>query len=115
MMSVLISLALFAASSVSAQEFLPSVTEGAQPWNSQAFDAQENRFMFAIHADLTGGERPRIFETAMAQLALLRPEFVISVGDLIEGGGDRDERRTIFLKQIRISRQNNAPAAIGQF
>jgi len=35
---------------------------------------------------LTGGERERIFEIAVAQLALLRPEFIINVGDLIEGG-----------------------------
>jgi predicted phosphodiesterase len=39
-----------------------------------------------VHSDLTGGERERIFEVAMAQLSLLRPEFIIGVGDLIEGG-----------------------------
>ena len=49
-------------------------------------DGSPDTFTFAVHADLTGGERDGVFEVAMAQLALLRPEFVISVGDLIEGG-----------------------------
>ncbi|WP_406644530.1 metallophosphoesterase family protein [Aliisedimentitalea scapharcae] len=57
-----------------------------KPWTHQNFDADPGKFTFAIHADLTGGERPGIFATAMAQLNLLRPDFVISVGDLIEGG-----------------------------
>ena len=39
-----------------------------------------------------GGERPRVFEIAVAQLNLLRPELIMNVGDLIEGGStDLDE------------------------
>lgn len=59
---------------------------GPNPWTHQKFDDDPGKFMFAIHSDLTGGERPGVFAVAMAQLAMLRPEFVISVGDLIEGG-----------------------------
>ncbi len=72
-----------------AGDFSHEIQDGPKPWKSEAFDAESDRFMFALHADLTGGERPHIFETAMRQLALLHPEFVISAGDLIEGGGDR--------------------------
>jgi predicted phosphodiesterase len=43
---------------------------------------------FIVHGDLTGGERPGIFATAAEQIRLLQPDFVISVGDLIEGDGD---------------------------
>ncbi len=42
-------------------------------------------FRFAIVADRTGGMRPGVFENAVARLKLLQPEFVLSVGDLIDG------------------------------
>ena len=55
------------------------------PWTHEKFDSSNDKFTFAIFSDLTGGERERIFEIAVAQLSLLRPEFIINVGDLIEG------------------------------
>ena len=66
-------------------EFRHDVTGEALPWTSENFDAADDKFTFAVFSDLTGGERERIFEIAIAQLSLLRPEFVINVGDLIEG------------------------------
>lgn len=66
--------------------FVVEPRSGPTPWNSTAFDADADRFTFAVHSDLTGGERDGVFEVAIAQLNLLRPEFIISVGDLIEGG-----------------------------
>jgi predicted phosphodiesterase len=56
-----------------------------KPWIHENFDADDDKFTFAVFSDLTGGERPRIFEIAVAQLNLLRPELIINVGDLIEG------------------------------
>ncbi|WP_193139045.1 metallophosphoesterase [Meridianimarinicoccus sp. MJW13] len=83
---------LLSAVSIVAQPFSHGIADGPTPWTDKVFDVGEDRFMFAIHSDLTGGERPQVFEIAMAQLNLLRPEFVISVGDLIEGGDvDRDQ------------------------
>ncbi|TFG92422.1 MAG: metallophosphoesterase, partial [Myxococcales bacterium] len=38
--------------------------------------------------DRTGGPRDGIFESAMPRINLVRPEFVVSVGDLIEGYTD---------------------------
>ncbi len=62
------------------------------PWNGANFDAADDKFTFAVFSDLTGDERDRVFEIAVAQLALLRPEFIVNVGDLIEGGTeDLDE------------------------
>ena len=43
---------------------------------------------FAILPDRTGQERPGKFEQAIATIEVLDPEFVISVGDLIEGYAD---------------------------
>ena len=42
-------------------------------------------FRFAIVSDRTGGPRDGIWEKAMDQLNLLQPEFVMCVGDLIQG------------------------------
>jgi hypothetical protein len=59
--------------------------DSGEPWTDQDFDAADDKFTFAVFADLTGGERDRVFEIAVAQLNLLRPELIMNVGDLIEG------------------------------
>ncbi len=61
------------------------------PRSDQPFDDPVNRFRFVIHSDITGGEREGVFEVAVKQMNLLRPEFIISVGDLIAGTDDRAE------------------------
>ena len=66
--------------------FQHDVTGEALPWTDENFDAADDKFTFAVFSDLTGGERERVFEIAVAQLSLLRPELIINVGDLIEGG-----------------------------
>lgn len=58
----------------------------AKPWTSENFKNNPNNFQFAVIGDRTGGADHRgIFDRAMDQLNLLQPEFVINVGDLIEG------------------------------
>ncbi len=66
--------------------FQHEVSGQVLPWTNENFDAADDKFTFAVFSDLTGGERERIFEIAVAQLSLLRPELIINVGDLIEGG-----------------------------
>jgi hypothetical protein len=66
-------------------EFVHDVHGAVQPWNHEAFDADNDKFTFAVFSDLTGGERDNVFEIAVAQLNLLRPELIMNVGDLIEG------------------------------
>ena len=67
-------------------EFKHDLTDGPTPWTSDEFELEEDDFTFAIISDLTGGERPGVYSTAVAQLNRLDPTFVLSVGDLIEGG-----------------------------
>ena len=67
-------------------------SDGATPWTHDRFDDAEEKFTFAIFSDLNGGERARVFEVAIAQLSLLRPELILSVGDLIDGGTEDRER-----------------------
>ena len=75
----------------SEDDFHQSVTSDSKPWTHESFDVDDDRFMFAIFSDLYGGERERVFAVAMAQLELLRPELILNVGDLINGGTeDRD-------------------------
>ena len=57
-------------------------------------------FTFVVHGDLTGGERPGIFAVAAAQINLLQPDFVINVGDLIEGDGGDADARTVTVEVI---------------
>ena len=66
--------------------FEHDIINGPTPWTSDAFELEEEDFTFAIISDLTGGERPNIYSTAVAQLNRLDPTFVLSVGDLIDGG-----------------------------
>ena len=59
---------------------------GAKPWTSEEFRNNRDEFQFAIIGDRTGGANVQhTFKLAMGQLNLLQPEFVINVGDLIEG------------------------------
>lgn len=55
------------------------------PITKRAFNDDTSKLQFAIISDLWGGLRPGIFEDAVDKLELLQPQFVISVGDLIDG------------------------------
>jgi len=82
-------LALYAVACTPADQttnFEHGIETEPRPWTHENFDADDVKFTFAVFSDLTGGERDKVFEIAVAQLALLRPEFIINVGDLIDGG-----------------------------
>jgi len=62
---------------------------GAKPWTSENFLNNPHNFQFVIIGDRTGGANVQgTFRMAIDQTNLLRPEFVINVGDLIEGYSD---------------------------
>lgn len=64
-----------------------------KPWSDRPFRNDPDAFQFAIVTDRTGGMRPGVFPRAVAKVNELQPEFVITVGDLIAGGGwQRDEK-----------------------
>jgi len=58
---------------------------GPKPWSDKPLLDDPDRFQIAIMTDNTGGHRPGIWMKAVERLNLLRPAFVLSVGDLIEG------------------------------
>ncbi len=81
---------LLAATAFGSPDFHHDVESGPRPWTDRNFDAAPEKFTFAVFSDITGGERPDVFDVAVAQLNLLRPELIVNVGDLIEGSVDRE-------------------------
>jgi hypothetical protein len=57
---------------------------GAHPWTGVP-RIGGGPLRFAVIGDHTGIGRPGVFDQAMVQLSWLQPDFVLSVGDLIEG------------------------------
>ncbi len=66
--------------------------ENRNPWTHLRLNNKSQNFQFAIVSDRTGGHRPQIFSRAVKKNNLLQPEFVISVGDLIEGYTDNKKQ-----------------------
>jgi hypothetical protein len=58
---------------------------GPKPWTDAPLRDAADEFSFAVVTDRTGEHRDGVFEAAMEKLGLLGPDFVVSVGDLIEG------------------------------
>lgn len=67
----------------------PTITikkfESATPYTNLEINNKSSDFQFAVVTDRTGGHRPGVFMDGVNKLNLLQPEFVMSVGDLIEG------------------------------
>lgn len=64
---------------------LQAVVEERNPWTHLRLNNDPGEFQFVVVSDRTGGHRARVFSQAVEQINLLQPEFVVSVGDLIEG------------------------------
>ncbi|MFT7652066.1 MAG: hypothetical protein ACI9UU_001173 [Candidatus Azotimanducaceae bacterium] len=84
--AILVLVALSSCTTTTAQQFRSDIGSPPTPWTHESFDAPDGKFAFAIFSDLYGGERDRIFNIAVAQINLLRPDLILSVGDLIDGG-----------------------------
>ena len=59
--------------------------EPAKPWTHQDYLDDTEEFRFAVLPDRAGGDFRGAFTNALAKINLLRPAFVMSVGDLIPG------------------------------
>ena len=65
--------------------FEPDTLSALNPWTDQEFAQPDDSFQFAVIGDLTGGYRSGVFPVAVDKANAVSPDFVISVGDLIEG------------------------------
>ena len=70
---------------------------GPTPWSYEPSGRSSDQFTIALVSDLNGGERDGIFSVAMEQVRLLRPDFIVTIGDLIDGG---TEDVTVLKKQF---------------
>jgi hypothetical protein len=66
-------------------------TEAVNPVTHLRFADASKEFSFAIVSDRTGGHRANIFSQAVEKLNLMQPQFVVSVGDLVEGTSKSDK------------------------
>lgn len=94
-LSILVTAALLSACAATvedkAETLAHTISEGPQPWTQTNPNYDSQTVRFAVFSDLTGGEREDVFEVAVEQMNLLRPELIVNVGDLIEGSADRGE------------------------
>ncbi|MBD7937093.1 MULTISPECIES: metallophosphoesterase family protein [Cytobacillus] len=64
---------------------------GKRPWFGNMSTNLENDFSFAVVGDRCGITTPGIFEKGLQVVKGLNPDFVLSVGDFIEGYWDQEE------------------------
>src|SRR6266481_4561691 len=65
----------------------------------RAVTEPKNDFRFSILGDRTGGPTPEIYGRVWREVDLLHPDFVINVGDTIQGGSD--ERAPAEWRDLR--------------
>ena len=61
------------------------IDQDSTPYTHLNFKNDPYEFQFAILSDNSGGGRPGVFEAGARMLNLLQPEFVVGLGDLVEG------------------------------
>lgn len=61
------------------------VDDHSQPYTHLEFKNDPSEFQFAILGDNSGGPRPGVVAAGLEKLNLLQPEFVLCLGDLVEG------------------------------
>jgi len=59
-------------------------------FTTRALTEPKNDFRFSILGDRTGGAQPEIYGRIWREVDLMHPDFVINVGDTIQGGRDAD-------------------------
>lgn len=74
--------------------------EDRNPVSHLRFNDDAADFQFAVVSDRTGGHRAGIFSAAVEKINLLQPAFVLSVGDLIEGGKKPEEKLAAEWKEF---------------
>ncbi len=83
--------------------------QGSLPMSAKELKNDPKEFQIAIVTDRTGGHRDGIFSDAVYKLNLLQPEFVMSVGDLIEGYTENEsvinnewDQMDAFINQLNM-------------
>jgi predicted phosphodiesterase len=87
----------------------PGELGGLAGWKGAAPNAPD-AFRFVVMSDRTGDHAEGEWSAAVAQINLLRPDFVVCVGDLIEGyTDDADELQREWDELDAMTRELDAP------
>lgn len=78
--------------------FKHDVTSEKKPWTHENFLNDPDEFSFIIIPDRAGSERRGIFPQAIKKANMLRPEFIMTVGDLIEGQMWKERQDHDFIR-----------------
>jgi hypothetical protein len=62
-----------------------SIESPNKPWTNLDFNNNSRNFHFVVAPDHTGAHRSGILQKGIDRINLMQPEFVVSIGDLIEG------------------------------
>jgi protein-tyrosine phosphatase len=89
--------------------------EGSKPYTHLRFQNSPDNFQFAVIGDHTGGHRQGVFPGAIDILNLLQPEFVMNVGDLIEGYVEDAEAKKVLESQWKASDETLSSLAMPLF
>jgi predicted phosphodiesterase len=75
----------------------------------RAVTEPKNDFRFSIVGDRTGGPQPQIYGRVWREIDMLHPDFVINVGDTIQGGEEKlAEAQWLELRPL-FQRYNHYP------
>ena len=94
-----VSVVLAFAAAMAEPVFKHDVTSEKKPWTHENFLNDPDDFSFVIIPDRAGGERRGIFPDAIKKANMLRPDFIMTVGDLIEGQMKRDHQDHDYLRK----------------
>ncbi len=83
--------------------FFTSIVHGAdpKPWTHLNFQNDPELFQFAIVPDRTGGDYRGAFTNALEKVNRMHPEFVITVGDLVEGRTMQDVNARRSVEEVQ--------------
>ena len=80
-----------------------------KPWTHLNYQNDPDEFQFAIVPDRTGGDYRNAFTNALAKVNLMHPEFVMTVGDLMEGSPKFDRMRAQQTELTNMTAKVKAP------
>lgn len=81
------------------QVFKHELPAGRKPWTHEKFLNGSRKFSFVVIPDRTGSERPGVFLEAIKKANMLQPDFIITVGDLIQGPTELDKQSPAHLRE----------------
>ena len=107
-------LAILTCPAFAGTDFKHSLGDGKKPWTHENFIAGNEKFSFVIMPDRTGSERPGVFAEAVKKANMLQPDFIMTVGDNIQGATIKnkqslDDLRDQWKELLSITEKSQAP------